>query len=361
MSGGILSMASSGGSKDVKDAASEAGNGATSVKINSIEASKEKKINDLLAASTVDLAQLREISWTGVPPKVRAVTWKLLLGYLPLNSDRRETTLKRKRKEYADAVPQYFNIEESDRTQQEGEILRQILVDVPRTSPDVPLFHQDQVQRLFERILYIWAIKHPASGYVQGINDLVTPLFMTFLAAHVDDVESCDVSVLDEQILANAEADCYWCITKLLDGIQDHYTFAQPGLQRMVHKLEGLVQRMDASLYDHLTNEGLQFMQFAFRWMNCLLLREFSIKAIVRLWDTYLSQDDGFEIFHVYVCASFLLTWSGKLREMAFQDLVLFLQSLPTKEWGPNEVETLLSQAYMLSTCFESSQNHISY
>jgi hypothetical protein len=47
-------------------------------------------------------------------------------GYLPCNSDRREATLVRKRKEYADAVSQYFHKSESERTQEEGEILRQV-------------------------------------------------------------------------------------------------------------------------------------------------------------------------------------------------------------------------------------------
>ena len=69
-------------------------------------------------------------------------------GYIPLNRERRDGTLKRKRKEYADAVPQYFNISETERTTQEREILRQILVDVPRTNADMPLFHQDAVQRV---------------------------------------------------------------------------------------------------------------------------------------------------------------------------------------------------------------------
>ena len=36
-------------------------------------------------------------------------------------------------------------------------------------------------QKSLERILYCWAIRHPASGYVQGINDLVTPFFQVFL------------------------------------------------------------------------------------------------------------------------------------------------------------------------------------
>jgi hypothetical protein len=29
-------------------------------------------------------------------------------------------------------------------------------------------------------------------------------------------------------------------------------------------------------------------MQFAFRWMNCLLMREISVPNTIRMWDTYL-------------------------------------------------------------------------
>lgn len=43
------------------------------------------------------------------------------------------------------------------------------------------LFQQKTVQEMFERILFIWAIRHPASGYVQGMNDLVTPFYVVFL------------------------------------------------------------------------------------------------------------------------------------------------------------------------------------
>ena len=60
-------------------------------------------------------------------------------------------------------------------------LYRQIAIDVPRMSPLVGLFQQRCVQEMVERILYIWAIRHPASGYVQGINDLVTPFLMVFL------------------------------------------------------------------------------------------------------------------------------------------------------------------------------------
>lgn len=48
------------------------------------------------------------------------------------------------------------------------------------------VFIYDSSFQIFERILYIWAIRHPASGYVQGINDLVTPFFVVFLLEYID-------------------------------------------------------------------------------------------------------------------------------------------------------------------------------
>ena len=43
-----------------------------------------------------------------------------------------------------------------------------------------------------------------------------------------------------------------------------------------------------APLAHHLEAHNVEFIQFAFRWMNCLLMRELSVKNIVRMWDTYL-------------------------------------------------------------------------
>lgn len=71
---------------------------------------------------------------------------------------------------------------------------------------------------------------------------------------------------------------------------QDHYTFAQPGIQRMVQKLEELVERLDAELWKAIRGQGLEFLQFAFRWMNCLLMRELPMHLVIRVWDTYLAE-----------------------------------------------------------------------
>eukprot|EP00741_Cyanophora_paradoxa_P021397 tig00021350_g20656.t1 len=318
------------------------------------------KFKKVLSDPNVDLEALRQLAWGGVPPEVRPMTWQLLLGYLPTNCERRRATLDRKRKEYLDCIPRYFEVSESERPESEQHILRQILVDVPRTHPDVPLFQAEAVQRCLERILYIWAIRHPASGYVQGINDLVTPFFYVFLSEYVEgDPATCEVERVPQPILQVVEADSFWCLSTMLDSIQDHYTFAQPGIQRMVFKLKELVHRLDARLFSHLEAQHLEFLQFAFRWMNCLFLRELSLPLIVRLWDTYLAEGDAFAVFHVYVCAAFLQTFSSQLLQMEFQELVMFLQHAPTESWTDDNVRMILSQAYVWKTMFDRSPSHL--
>jgi TBC1 domain family member 2 len=129
----------------------------------------------------------------------------------------------------------------------------------------------------------------------------------------------------------------------------------------MVMRLQELVNRIDRDLCDHFDSVGIQFMQFAFKWMNCLLLREFNLRCVIRLWDTYISEENGsgFEDFHVYVCAAFLCQFSSQLQEMQFDELFQFMQAVPTEDWAETEIEMLLSQAYVLSTLFGGSDAHL--
>ncbi|BFG15826.1 GTPase-activating protein GYP1 isoform X1 [Prunus yedoensis var. nudiflora] len=318
------------------------------------------KFTKALSGTTVILEKLRELAWSGIPPYMRPDVWRLLLGYAPPNSDRRGGVLKRKRLEYLDCVSQYYDIPDTERSDDEINMLRQIAVDCPRTVPDVSFFQQAQVQKSLERILYTWAIRHPASGYVQGINDLVTPFLVVFLSEYLEgSVDSWSISDLSPDKISNIEADCYWCLSKLLDGMQDHYTFAQPGIQRLVFKLKEVVRRIDEPVSTHMEEQGLEFLQFAFRWFNCLLIREIPFHLITRLWDTYLAEGDALPDFLVYIFASFLLTWSDKLQKLDFQELVMFLQHLPTNNWTHQELEMVLSRAFMWHSMFNSSPSHL--
>ncbi|KAF3619837.1 TBC1 domain family member 22B [Capsicum annuum] len=332
----------------------------TSIGSRATDSARLMKFTKELSATTVILEKLRELAWNGVPSYFRPNIWRLLLGYAPPNSDRREGVLRRKRLDYLDCVAQYYDIQDIERTDEEINMLRQIAVDCPRTVPDVSFFQQAQVQKSLERILYIWAIRHPASGYVQGINDLATPFLVVFLSEHVEgSIDNWMMSDLPSEKISDIEADCYWCLSKLLDGMQDHYTFAQPGIQRLVFKLKELVRRIDEPVSTHMEEQGLEFLQFAFRWFNCLLIREIPFHLVTRLWDTYLAEGDALPDFLVYIAASFLLTWSDKLLKLDFQEMVMFLQHLPTHNWSHSELEMVLSRAYMWHAMFNSSPSHL--
>ena len=70
-----------------------------------------------------------------------------------------------------------------------------------------------------------------------------------------------------------------------------------------------------------METEGLEFLQFSFRWVNCLLLREIPFELGLRLWDTYLAEGPGMKEFLIYALAAFLLTWDKELRQLDFQVL----------------------------------------
>ncbi|XP_075968000.1 TBC1 domain family member 22A isoform X3 [Anarhichas minor] len=320
------------------------------------EASRLDKFKQLLAGPNTDLEELRKLSWSGIPRQVRPITWKLLSGYLPANAERRESVLQRKRQEYFGFIQQYYDSRNDEHHQ---DTYRQIHIDIPRMSPE-SLVLQPKVTEIFERILFIWAIRHPASGYVQGINDLVTPFFVVYVFEYIEEeVENFDVSSLQEEALRNIEADSFWCMSKLLDGIQDNYTFAQPGIQRKVKALEELVSRIDESVHLHMQQYEVEYLQFAFRWMNNLLMRELPLRCTIRLWDTYQAEPEGFSHFHLYVCAAFLVRWRKEiLEERDFQGLMILLQNLPTMHWGNEEVSVLLAEAYRLKFAFADAPNH---
>ena len=116
------------------------------------------------------------------------------------------------------------------------------------------------------------------------------------------DLGNFELSHLSREQVEVVEADSFWCISALLDTIQDNYTFAQPGIQRKVNDLRELISRVErkinynknnlinflGNLFLHFEANGVEFLQFSFRWMNNLLMREIPLRATIRLWDTYL-------------------------------------------------------------------------
>ncbi|CAH8479317.1 unnamed protein product [Dicrocoelium dendriticum] len=263
-----------------------------------LDLGRVQRFRACINSPVTDLGSLRQLAWSGVLGELRPVVWKLLCDYLPACKERRTSALTEKRRQYALFVEQYHHLREQPSCKS---MFHQIQKDLTRMTL---LYRRPDLLAMFERILFIWSTRHPGSGYVQGINDLLTPFFVVFLAeyTHVDISSAIDLNTsgelsleynLDKTHLDTVEADVFWCTSHLLDTIQDNYTFAQPGIQHNVSMLASLIERVDISLHRHLVTNGVEYLQFAFRWMNNLLIRELPLRCIIRLWDTYMVRYEG--------------------------------------------------------------------
>lgn len=322
------------------------------------EVIKYNKIVKELTKSIFELSDLKKQTWGGIPSSLRALVWPILVGYFPMNKSTRSSVIDRKRKEYTNSITRLF------RSEKDQNIWHQIKIDVLRTNPSIKLYSFEATHRSLERILYLWTIRHPASGYVQGINDLVTPFFHVFLSQYLTsdiNINEFDPKCLPKELLNIIEADTYWCFTKVLDTIQDNFIHEQPGIIRQITELKNLIKRDEPQLSKHFETENLDFIQFAFRWMNCMLMREFKLNLIIRMWDTYLSDFPiGFSQFHIYVCCAFLRRFSSHLMEMEFQDIIMFLQDpIKTEDWTEDDIEMMLSEAYVWQSLYENASAHL--
>ena len=329
---------------------------------------KSSNLLRLLQDDTLSLDALRRLAWSGVPVALRSIVWKLLLEYVPVQRKRRDAVLENRRNEYHSYLDDYDRAcSDGNKSEDQLAMLRQIRADIPRTTPSIAFFKRPDVALSLERALYVFALRHPASGYVQGMNDLITPFYAVFVYdwQQVDITDNTVTGVrvlqLEEDSLLSLEADCYWCLSKLLDGIQDNYTFAQPGIQRAIFRMREIVERVDAALIKHLDAQNVQLLHFAFRWMNCLLMRELDTPLIARLWDSYLADDrqSGFKTFHLYVCVALLVSFARDIKGLEGGELILFLQRLPTEAWRDKDIDTLIAQAFLYRSWFDDAPRHL--
>lgn len=322
-----------------------------------------RKFEKVIQGDVANTTELRQISWNGVPDAFRCTAWMLLLGYIPSKSSRRAAALDRKRKEYLSFARDCTSANADHKMgQEEQDIHRQVRLDVPRTAPDVILFKNERVQRCVERLLCTWACRNPSTSYVQGMNEILVPMFTVFLRGQL---EKEDYSVgkwvdkISDEVLEAVEADCYWCLTKFLSSVQDNYTPDQPGIQRMIAKLDFALRQIDPGLWNHFQSAGLDIMHFSFRWMNCFLLHELPLECSIRMFDTYISESRGFSDLHVYVCAALLTRFSRRLRKMDFDEMFYFLtfgiRNMPENQFQIEDLESLISQAFVWQQRFHQT------
>lgn len=313
---------------------------------------KHHKFRPLLSESIINLEKVQEISWMGIPDQFRARVWRLFLDYEPISSAQSASTLEHKRSDYFDCLHRLFNTEQQQHwTSSQRETHHQICIDLPRTR--IKILRNARVIQLFEHVLFVWAMRHPAAGYVQGMNDILLPFFYAFVmektsesADSISNRSSLD-DVISDVSFMEIEADCFWCFGKLLDGIQDVFTHNQPGLHRMFASLQDLLRAAVPDLAAWISSSDIDLTNVWIRWMNCLLVREFPITVLFRVWDIFVADRSQITVTMVRICAAMMETLAPTLINLPEAEFIMELQSLAPEFWTVDKMETVLALAFV--------------
>ncbi|GMY35857.1 TBC1 domain family member 13-like isoform X2 [Fagus crenata] len=336
----------------------------------------DEKRSDLeyeLSRPEINLEKLQRIASTGLPDGggLRATAWKLLLGYLPPSRDQWEKELTENRQKYAnlkeelllspseftrrkedafssndqhvevdvDGPLRRHEISQEDHPLSLGkasawhqyfqytEMVEQIDRDLERTHPDKKFFAGEtsfsrKNREAMKNILLLFAKLNPAIRYVQGMNEVLAPIYYVF---------STDPN---EKNAANAEADSFSCFVRLLSDSVDHFCQqldnSAVGILSTLSRLLELLKANDEELWRHLeftTKVKPQF--YAFRWITLLLTQEFNFQPIMRIWDCLLSNPFGVQDMLLRVCCAMLLCVKSRLLSGDFVANLKLLQHYP--------------------------------
>ncbi|GLJ32145.1 hypothetical protein SUGI_0647230 [Cryptomeria japonica] len=311
---------------------------------------KVERFTEELSKKVIDLTELQLLANQGIPDYrgLRAIVWKLLLCYLPKNRDAWERELAKKRSKYA-VLKQELLVNPSELTRkletsrqikqldsndekgllrrheishgdhplslvetsvwnqffQDTEIADQIERDIKRTHPDMPFFSGNSVSSLenqdaMKRILLIFAKMNRSIQYVQGMNEVLAPLYYVFKTDP------------DEGNAVHAEADAFSCFVELLSNFLDHFSQkldnTAVGIRSTMVRMTELLKIHDEELWRHLdatTKVNPQF--YAFRWITLLFTQEFRLPDCLRIWDSLLSNPYGPMDILLRICCAMLI------------------------------------------------------
>ncbi|KAI8816875.1 rab-GTPase-TBC domain-containing protein [Fimicolochytrium jonesii] len=206
-------------------------------------------------------------------------------------------------------------------------------ISIPDRTPESGDLHWEAI----ERILFIYAKLNPGIGYVQGMNEILGPLYYVM------------ANDTDEESRAHAEADSFFAFTVLMAEFRDHFIryldnvggpatnptanekqqnqvsrssltsmpsdlsmnsggmmstplsrknslgelameqISGNGIGNSMTRLMKRLKKRDLELWKDFQLKGIHPAYFAFRWLTCLLTQEFPLPDVIQLWDSILA------------------------------------------------------------------------
>ncbi|XP_043483431.1 TBC1 domain family member 13 isoform X2 [Leptopilina heterotoma] len=204
-------------------------------------------------------------------------------------------------------------------------VTKQIAVSVRKAIEDyAPLQEGSEAHwEVLERILFLYAKLNPGQGYVQGMNEILGPIYHAF---------ACDPCISWKEY---AEADTFFCFTNLMAEIRDFFIKtldeAEFGINSMMIKLTQHVKDNDREVWQRLNQQELCPQYYSFRWLTLLLSQEFPLPDVMRIWDSLFADEQRFD-FLIHICCAMIILLRDQLLVSDFAANVKLLQNFPSMD-----------------------------
>jgi hypothetical protein len=180
------------------------------------------------------------------------------------------------------------------------------------------------------RILYIYAKLNPDINYVQGMNELISPIYYCY---------SFDEN---ENQKSNLEADTFWSFTYLMDDIKVLFMRnkddTREGIFKKIELLEQILLIVDKDIYNHFKKHNVELSHFAFKWFILFFTQDFILPDVMRLWDAIFCIKDRF-YYLFYISLAVMKIKKPQILKCDFAGIIIHLQNLDDLE-----IETILSE-----------------
>lgn len=117
---------------------------------------------------------------------------------------------------------------------------------------------QEAHWEVVERILFLYAKLNPGQSYVQGMNEIIGPIYYTF---------ACDPNPVFRE---HAESDCFFCFTNLMSEIRDFFIKTldetECGINNMMSKLLVQLKNNDLDIWLRFQQQELKPQYYSFRY-----------------------------------------------------------------------------------------------
>lgn len=300
---------------------------------------KQEILTSILSQNFVNLKQLRETCWGGVPKEFRGKCWRILLRTAGLTKSLYEDNIENKRIDY---------LERKNSVKVDSRIQHQIELDVIRIENDKKIFDGIDYSQMLVDILKVYAHERTVVSYVQGFSDILA----TFLIVFINEKNEVNDEILRNEII---ESSSYFCFARLVDNIQDNYIDFQKSVFKMMKKFREIVEILEPNIIRHFLRINLEIYMFAFRWFNCCFMREFNTDNILVILDSMFSSSYiPYHDFMLFFGVTFLIYFKDLVLDKDFGECLIFLQDIKSNEMEMKTLQILLSKSSVNYNIFHS-------